>query len=335
MDTALFAARSTLAAAIEEKEEVAAGLTSLEREIDARKRDIDAALSGARAAAQQAAAEVEAAQAQVMTAKTDHAAEHGRLVELRKQRDAENIAAAEARLQQAVASHDALPVPDRMVSDEEMSAARNAVAAIRVELDGIEREILRAHGALEQVGGAVARERLRDATEAFDLAARQEKEIEVEYEAWKLLLDQMKEADAAQASNLGQELGPAIARRFQELTRRRYETVQLNAQLATEGIMVSGAVRPREQISVGTREQLSTLYRLSLAEYLGSTPGRPARSERRQPHGLVSRFACRKGPQFPDPRIHVSARRLPCRGCHGSRGHRCPGRYRQRVRAGC
>jgi len=41
--------------------------------------------------------------------------------------------------------------------------------------------------------------------------------------------------------------------------------------LATEGIMVSGAVRPTDQISVGTREQLSALYRLSLAEYLGST----------------------------------------------------------------
>jgi hypothetical protein len=35
--------------------------------------------------------------------------------------------------------------------------------------------------------------------------------------------------------------------------------------------MASGAVRPTDQISVGTREQLSTLYRLSLAEYLGST----------------------------------------------------------------
>src|SRR5208283_4415323 len=116
-----------------------------------------------------------------------------------------------------------------------------------------------------------ARERLRDATEAFELAARQEREIEAEYEAWKLLLDQMKEADAAQASNLGQALGPAIAGRFQELTWRRYETVRLTAQLATQGIFVSGAVRSPEQISVGTREQLSTLYRLSLAEYLGST----------------------------------------------------------------
>ena len=271
VDAALTAARSALAAAMKEKEKVAAGFASLEREIDARKKHINAALSGARADVEQAAAGVEAAQGQVTTASTAHAKEHGRLVELRKQRDAENLAAAEARLKEAVASYDALPVPGRVVTDEQVSTARNAADAIRVELYGIEREILRAHGALEQVGGAVARERLRDATEAFDLAALQEREIESEYEAWKLLLEQMKEADAAQASNLGQVLGPAIARRFQELTRRRYDTVQLTAQLAAEGIMVSGAVRPTEQISVGTREQLSTLYRLSLAEYLGST----------------------------------------------------------------
>ena len=117
----------------------------------------------------------------------------------------------------------------------------------------------------------MARERLRDATEAFELAERQERETEAEYEAWRLLLDQMKEADAGQASNLGQSLVPAIAGRFEELTQRRYQTVQLTAQLATEGIMVAGAVRPTAQMSVGTREQLSTLYRLSLAEYLGST----------------------------------------------------------------
>ena len=101
-----------------------------------------------------------------------------------------------------------------------------------------------------------------------ELAEHQEKETEAEYEAWRLLLDQMKEADAAQAGNLGQALGPAIARQFQELTQRRYQSVQLTAQLATEGVLVSGAVRSAAQLSVGTREQLSTLYRLSLAEYL-------------------------------------------------------------------
>jgi hypothetical protein len=270
LDAAFSAARCTLAAANEEKQQIAAGFASLESEIEAKKKRIDEGLTGARTNAEHAAAGVETAQEQLTTAKTNHATEHGRLVELRKQRDAENVAAAEARLQGAIASHSALPVPRRVVSDYEVSAARNATADMKVELEGIEREILRAHGALEQVGGAVARERLRDATEAFDLAARQEREIEAEYEAWKLLLEQMKEADAAQASNLGQALGPAIAGRFQDLTQRRYETVQLTAHLATDGIVVSAAVRPTDQISLGTREQLSTVYRLSLAEYLGS-----------------------------------------------------------------
>ena len=129
-------------------------------------------------------------------------------------------------------------------------------------------EIQRAHGALEQVGGSVARERLRDAIEAFESAERREREVEAEYEAWLLLLEQMKEADAAQASNLGQTLGPAIAGRFEELTQKRYENVRLTAQLGTEGVVVGGAVRSTDRVSVGTREQLSTLYRLSLAEYL-------------------------------------------------------------------
>jgi hypothetical protein len=111
-------------------------------------------------------------------------------------------------------------------------------------------------------------ERLRDAIEAFDLAERHEREIEADYDAWLLLLQQMKEVDAAQASNLGQVLAPAIAGRFEALIQKRYENVRLTAQLGTEGIVASGAVRSTERISVGTREQLSTLYRL-----IGGVPG--------------------------------------------------------------
>ena len=271
VDAALTAARKALAVAICEKEQVVTEFASLDQAIEARKKRIEEALSGARTKAAQAKAAVDAAQTLVTTAKTNHAEEQGRLVELRRQRDAENLVAAESKLLEATEAHAALPVPERLVTEEEVTNARNAAATVKLELDGIERDIQRAHGALEQVGGAVARERLRDATEAFELAARQERETEAEYEAWRLLLDQMKEADAAQASNLGQALGPAIAGRFQDLTQRRYETVQLTAHLATEGVVVSGAVRPAAQISVGTREQLSTLYRLSLAEYLATT----------------------------------------------------------------
>ena len=270
VDAALVAARAALAAGIAEKELVSAELSSLERTIDERRKRIDAVLGSARANAARATIAVDKAQGELTTAMTDHALHDGRLIELRKLRDAENLADAERRLREKTESHAALPVPDRLVTNDEVNTAQNTAAGIRVDLEGIEREIHRAHGALEQVGGSVARERLRDATEAFELAERQEREIEAEYEAWRLLLDQMKEADAAQASNLGQALVPAIAGRFQELTRRRYQTVQLTAQLATEGIVVSGALRSAAQISVGTREQLSTLYRLSLAEYLST-----------------------------------------------------------------
>jgi hypothetical protein len=270
-NTALGAARAALAACVSEKEQVTTEFASLERTIEKNKKRIDAALSSACTNAAQATTAFETAQGQLTTAKTNHASAHGQLIELRKQRDAENLAASDARLHEATERHAILPVPDRIVTDDEVSAARNTTASVKLDLDGIERDIQRAQGALEQVGGAVARERLRDATEAFELAERQEKEIEADYEAWRLLLDQMKEADAAQASNLGQALVPAIAGRFQELTERRYQSVQLTAELATEGIMVSGAVRSTALISVGTREQLSTLYRLSLAEYLHTT----------------------------------------------------------------
>jgi chromosome segregation ATPase len=207
-----------------EKESAAAEFASLEHTINERKKRIDAALSGARTNAIQAATAVETAQGQLTIAKTNHASANGRLIELRRQRDAEDLAAAETRLQEATAHHGALPVPDRIVTDDEVNAARNAAASVKSDLDGIAGNIQRAQGALQQVGGAVARERLRDATDAFELAERQEREIEAEYEAWRLLLDQMKEADAAQASNLGQALAPAIAGHFQELTQRRYQS---------------------------------------------------------------------------------------------------------------
>ena len=125
--------------------------------------------AGARTNAVQATMAVEAAQERLTTAKTNHASEHGRLIELRKQRDAENLAAAETRLQEATECHAALPIPDRIVTEEEVSAARAIAAGLKLDLEAIERDIQRAHGALEQVGGAVARERLRDATEAFEL----------------------------------------------------------------------------------------------------------------------------------------------------------------------
>jgi DNA repair exonuclease SbcCD ATPase subunit len=265
---ALAAAQSELTSANAEVQAATAELASLDKTMALRKARIEEAVADARSTAVQAQAALESAQASLTEAMTTRAAHLGRLAELKRLRDAEDLGAAETKLREATERYSALPVPERNVTRDEVIAAKNAEGVVRLELESIDREIHRAHGALEQVGGAVARERLRDAAEAFELAQQEEKEIEAEYEAWKLLLDQMKEADAAQASNLGQAIAPAIASRFQALTDRRYETVRLSAALGTEGIVVGGTVRSSERMSVGTREQLSTLYRLSLAEYL-------------------------------------------------------------------
>jgi DNA repair exonuclease SbcCD ATPase subunit len=243
----------------------------LERTIADQAARIEAAVSGARASVTAAQALLERAEGARTTVLKEHAAEGGRLETLRKQRESLDLRSAESKHREALDRRNALPEPAEMVTEDDVIAARNAVAAAKADLERVMSDIHKAQGALEQVGGAVARERLRDAIEAYDLAERYERDIEAEYDAWLLLLEQMKEADAAQASNLGQVLAPAIAGKFEALTQKRYENVRLTAQLGTEGVLVGGAVRATERLSVGTREQLSTLYRLSLAEYLSTT----------------------------------------------------------------
>jgi hypothetical protein len=268
---ALSIAQTALVTALGEQQKVVTDLASLESTLAAQRERVEAAVRDSRATVELARTRLDAAQAARTKAITDHASQVGRLEELRKLRDAQDLVAAESRLRDATARHAAVPVPGRTVTEAEITAAQNAKTTAISDLGGIEREIQRTHGALEQVGGAVARERLSDAIEAFELAERQERDVEADYEAWLLLLDQMKQADAAQASNLGQALAPAISGRFEALTQRRYENVRLTAELGTEGVMVAGALRSTDRMSVGTREQLSTLYRLALAEHLCTT----------------------------------------------------------------
>ena len=268
LETALASARKALAEANAEKESIAVEISKLESNAAARKQRVETALVAARNNAEKARAAVDEARQKLTAAIGNRALQDGQLIQLSKMRDAEDAGAARNKLQEVTQRHAALPVPERMVTEEDVASARDAAAGVKAELEVIERDIQQAQGALKHIGGAVAREQLRDATEAFELAEAYEREVEAEYESWKLLLEQMKEADAAQASNLGQTLAPFIADRFRELTQRRYENVRLTAQLGTEGVVAAGAVRSPSLISVGTREQLSTLYRLSLAEYL-------------------------------------------------------------------
>jgi hypothetical protein len=265
------AAEEELRLAFAEQERVLAEIASLQARMDARKGEIESALAQARKAVDESRRSVETAQAAHAKGIADHANEKGRLGERQKQRETADLPAAERGLNEALERHDALPVPERPVSADEVTAATDAALKARQSFAALNDEILTTQGKLQQVGGAVARDRLREAAEVLAMAEYQDQELEMDYEAWKFLLEQMKEADADQASNLGQVLAPAIAGRFQALTQQRYQNVHLTAHLSTEGILVAGAVRSPDRISVGTREQLSTLYRLCLGEFLETT----------------------------------------------------------------
>jgi hypothetical protein len=80
-----------------------------------------------------------------------HAEHTGRLSELQKPRDAEDLSAGELRLQEAKSHHSALPIPERDATQDEVDKERNREKAARSEYEANEAEIQRARGRLEQV----------------------------------------------------------------------------------------------------------------------------------------------------------------------------------------
>jgi uncharacterized protein YhaN len=271
LDDAMNAARAQHATAVAKKTAAAQML----KDIQGRSSERDSSLNAAR---EKAAAEVTTAAralAQKQKELQDHIGARGaataRLEGHRAALASTDRQVSKAAHESALAELNALSTPERVVTPSDLAAAEALVKSRRVHVDQLQRQLHEVEGALKTVGGSIAQERLADAVEAHDVAVRREKTLEADYYAWKLLLEHMKEADAAQASNLGQVLAPMVTASFSTLTNARYPAVRLNAQLGTDGVVAAGEVRSPDDLSVGTREQLSTLYRLSLAEYLQST----------------------------------------------------------------
>jgi hypothetical protein len=107
---ALAAARSDHASANADAQSATAELASLDKTMALRKARIGEAVAGARSAADKAHAALESAQATLTEAMTTRAAQLGRLAELKKLRDAEDLGAAETKLREATEGCSALPV---------------------------------------------------------------------------------------------------------------------------------------------------------------------------------------------------------------------------------
>jgi len=171
------------------------------------------------------------------------------------------LAEIETQLRQA-------PAPARAVSDEMLAEARSRLEEAGSRLEDIDGKIREKQGALQQVGGEVARQRAEDAASDLESARERAHQVELEYDAWELLRKTLREAEQEEGTHLGHALAEPVAKRFAALTTGRYGRFALGPNLETEGISIAGENRLVELLSVGTRDQLSTIFRLTLAEQL-------------------------------------------------------------------
>jgi chromosome segregation ATPase len=177
----------------------------------------------------------------------------------------------EAAARELAVLEDAMGHRREEASELDVEAARQKLSEEETILVELEAEVREEEGALKQVGGDVVRERLERANEALEEQQKRETELELDYAAWKLLGETLREAENDQASHLGQALVNPVSERFRKLTRGRYAELQLGPSLETQGIRAAGGIYGVETLSVGTRHQLSTLFRLAVAEQLEST----------------------------------------------------------------
>jgi len=182
----------------------------------------------------------------------------------------DTFAAAErvARAEDALAAH---PAPDEDLSSEAVDRARATLTEADEALEDAERAVRQQEGALQQVGGQVVRERAQMAREALEDALRQEAEVALDYDGWRLLLGTLREVENETGAHLGRALDSEMSGRLQALSRGRYQGAALGADLETEGVVTAHGVQALDRFSEGVKEQIATLLRVSVAEHLGTT----------------------------------------------------------------
>ena len=192
----------------------------------------------------------------------------GKLEQSQTQARPEDLQVAVDRLAEAEAELAGAPVSQ--LSGDDVLAAERALENANQAYRDKEKEMAAAQGALLKVGGGPLRDLKRDLDQALECAMDREHEVEVEYAAWKLLADTLREVENTQGAHLGRAVAGTLSARLEELCAGRYGELAIDPHLKGEGLAAAGKVRPFESLSEGTQDQVATLFRLGIAEHLGS-----------------------------------------------------------------
>jgi DNA repair exonuclease SbcCD ATPase subunit len=203
-------------------------------------------------------------------ARREAAALEGELRTVKAAAEKEDLASAGVLVEQRREELVKLPEPEAEISDQQRDEAGQLVRSSEEELRAQQDTLRKFEGGLEQVGGQYVEEQMQQAEEAVLAVDESEHEKELDFGAWQLLLETLKEAESEAAVHLGKAVVEPIERRMSELTGGRYGAPAIGPKLTTGGIELAGTSRPLDALSIGTREQLATLLRLTIAEKLGS-----------------------------------------------------------------
>ncbi|MEM9457315.1 MAG: AAA family ATPase [Myxococcota bacterium] len=258
-------------AAIEgEQEAVQQDLVAHDEARSRRQAEAKAALDEAQAEADRARLATEQARRELEERKEKLAQAEGRLAQLEVQAREVDEAELLARWEAAADAVRALPPPESITTAEDLEQAEQELNARQREVGDLQTAFEQERGALKQVGGAIARERAEQTREALEAAKQRERDLELDYEAWRLLAQTLREAETAEGRHLGQALGEPVHERFASLTGGRYGPLALGRDLQAQGLEVAGDLRDVGALSEGVQDQLATILRIAIAEHLGT-----------------------------------------------------------------
>lgn len=213
------------------------------------------------------------ARATLEQARERHSGLEGAIGQVRPAVELLDRAAAEAAWKEAGATLASIPL-ECVASAEDLLQAEARVATAMHKHAAVREELNTHEGALAHVGGAALREEVERLEEARSVAEGQQRALEIDADAWKLLRDTLRSVENEEGAHLGRALAGPVGARFAELTGGRYRELRLDAALKTEGLSVVGATAEArtvlEALSVGTRSQLAALIRLTIADQLQS-----------------------------------------------------------------
>ena len=273
-EAAFSAAEARLAAVAEDLRSVTARRDALEASHDTEVAELRAAVEASAKQLEQARAAVHTGAHERDRIKGALETKRGQLGVLRENAEKVDMAGLRAAFGEAQAaagvSGEVGGVGGAAVTEERLAEARLAAREAKTVLAEKSTDADKLQGALEQVGGDVAVEREKTAREALLLAKERERDLDLDYGAWRLLVETLREAENEESTHLGRALVGPVSERFSELTEGRYGEIGLDPDLRTTGIDVAGAEREVGSLSQGLKEQLATIFRVSVAQHLES-----------------------------------------------------------------